>query len=175
MFAASVRSWRDACLLAIGLAATLALGWSRPLPDPAWIGGVTAILAGWRLARARIEPALPLFAGILAGVMVLALKAQEVALPLTVLAAAPAVVTATLAWRRSSFASESMREEALLLVIGLALVTALAPGLADGWQSATGLSAQDNPHVAPMIPAWVLWMTASSAVAGGAFTVWRRS
>lgn len=174
-FAASTRNWRDVCLLTAGFAATLILLWTRSLPDPALVGGTAAVLAGWRLLRARIEPALPFFGGVLAAVMVLALLAQEVAFPLSVLAAAPALVSATLAWRRSSFASEGIRNEALLLVIGLGLVTALAPGIADGWQSATGLSAQENPNVPPMIPGWVLSMTALSAIAGGAFAVWRRS
>jgi hypothetical protein len=174
-FAASVRGWKDVCLLALGLVATVILLRAQPLPDPPLLGGIAAVLAGWRLARPRIQPLLPLFAGVLAATMVLALRTQEVAWPLAALAAAPAVVSATLAWRQGRFAPESMRDEALLLIIALGLVTALAPGLADGWQSATGLSAQENPNGSPAVPVWVLWMTALSAAAGGAFTMWRRS
>ena len=58
------------CLLAAGFSLTIFLFQSQPLPDPAVIGGCSAVLAGWRLMRARIEPALPFFSGVLAATMV---------------------------------------------------------------------------------------------------------
>ena len=148
---------------------------TQPLPDPAFIGGGAGVLAGWSLLRPRVVVVLPLYAGLLAAVMVLALRAQEVAWPLAALAAAPAAVSVMLARSKTHFAPESIRNEALLLVLALGLITAVAPGLADGWQSAAGLSAQDNPNAAPAMPVWVLWMTALAAAGGGVFAMWRRS
>jgi len=174
-FAVSTRGWKDVCLLTAGLASTLMVFWTKPLPDPALVGGTAAVVAGWQLLRARTETALPFFAGVLAALTVLALRAQEIPVAFCVLGILPAVAAAALAGRRRDFASEDTRNEALLLVIALALITALAPGLTDGWQSATGLNMQDNKTLAPMIPGWVLSMAALSAVTGGVFAVWRRS
>lgn len=133
------------------------------------------MFAGWRLLRPRIEFVLPLLGGALAGVMILALRAEELAFPIAVLGAVPAIAAVAFSLRGQSFAPENTRNEALLLVIALGVVTALAPGVMDGWQSATGLTSQENKLEAPMMPVWVLWTAALSAIAGGAFSVWRRS
>jgi hypothetical protein len=62
----------------------------------------------------------------------------------------------------------------LLVVVVLAVVVAVAPAVAAGWQSATALNLQQKEVPSQAVPAWTLFLTLGSAVIGGLYAVWMR-
>lgn len=88
--------------------------------------------------------------------------------------AAPAALSFYWARRNPRFAPAAMREEALLLVMLVGLTAAATPSVLEGWRSASALSHFAAGEVERMLPLWVLLLSATSVVLGGAWSLWRR-
>jgi hypothetical protein len=174
-FASRVRTRWEAGMSLAGFALAAWLT-SANLPDPVWVGTAAAILALGILFRPRFAPMQPVLSGAFAGLLASLVQAQGVpvwaALPC---AAAIPLICAWLASRNPGFAPLPVQEEALLFIGIFGLLTAAAPGIAAGWNSAGGMNLVDNKEVPAAIPTWVLALGSASAAVGGVFAVWRRS
>ncbi len=176
VFASMALGIRGMVLLAAGFALESAAARYTGVPDPIWVGTLTVILAGWALARRKGMVIAPFAGGVLAAVLGTAMHAEGVAaLPAYFLAALPALIAMWLAMRQPNFVSATLHEEALLLILILALITAAAPGITAGWTSALALNLRDNESLRPMMPGWVIGLGCTALALGGVFTVWRRS
>ena len=110
-----------------------------------------------------------LAAAAFAGVWVSVLRAQGLPFGAAVpLAAAPAALGAWLAAVRPGFASDLVREEALLLVGGFGLVVAASSEVAMGWRSGLALAAAPIEESSFAAGAWVPGVVAASVAARGA-------
>jgi len=166
---------RPAIAGGFGLALVLALLAADLLPDPVWTGALTAFAAAFLLLQpgersAWISGA---FAGCLAGTWAGLIEAAGVplwgALPV---ALTPALVCARLRWLRADFASTQVRQEALALIALLALVTASAPSVSAGWESAGVLNTGGSGLAFPGV--WVAGTVLGSFASGAAFAAWKR-
>ena len=89
-------------------------------------------------------------------------------------AVAPPVAACWLAARRGDFAPQALREEALLMVLGVALLVAVTPGVAAGWRSAVALNATAELGGSNLaLPAWALSLSGGAAAVGGLASLWR--
>ena len=165
---------RNLAALAIGFAAASLAVRPSNLPDPAWVGGIVAGIAAAAVLRPRYAALFAATAGILAGIWMPMLEVAGVPLAAAALIAAAAPLCSALFSRDSRFAPLVVREEALLFVLVIAVVVAVAPGVAAGWQSATALNLQQKEVGAQVVPAWTLLLTLGAAAAGGLYTVWMR-
>jgi hypothetical protein len=165
-----------AALLA-GFAAGALLVRAGRAPDVTIVAGGVLIVALWRLAKpgpiARVSSAAA--AGIVAAFWAALFQAQglPLALALPLAAIAPAV-SAAMRSRHAEFAPDELHDEALLLLLVLAAILAVAPGVAAGWQSATALNLADKRVAAPVPPEWTVLMLLCSASLGGAYSLWTR-
>jgi hypothetical protein len=156
--------------------AAFALTARASLPDPVLVGTAVGALALMILFRPRLYVIEPALAGTLAGVLASAIRAQGLPLPVAIAAAcAIPCAAAYFASRDAAFADPEIRDEALVFLAVLGLVTGAAPGIAAGWNSAGGMNVVDNRVLPPAMPAWVLALGGGSAAVGGLFTLWRRS
>ena len=166
---------RGSVAMALGLAATAVFLRPDRLADPGAVGVLVACLALASLVR----PGAMLFAaagsGALAGLWARMLQSAGVAAPVAFVAAAAApVVTLVLMRRRSDFAPPLLRQDALLVVLALAVVVAMAPGIVAGWQSAALLNIRQMEAASPPLPSWTLLVSLGAATLGGLYTVWTR-
>lgn len=147
----------------------------HPAPDIASIAGSILFVSALAIAKPRLLAVQAISAGVLGGAWLSLLRADGV--PLLAAAAAAIALPAVsgyLSSSRASFAPQTLREEAMLLVLALAAAVAAAPALADGWRSAAALNAQ-QPGAAPAaMPGWTLALAASAIGLGGLVSVWRR-
>ena len=161
--------------LALGFAAAAVLALPGRLPDPAWTGGVVVLVAVFQLVRPGQRGLAAVCGGVLAGLWSALLKAQGAPLTLAVgLAAALPAVSTWLTARRPAFAPPALREEALLIVLGLALVVTVAPEVHGGWRSAVALNlgVEDTPREG--VPPWGLLLSGAVLALGGFRSFWRR-
>jgi hypothetical protein len=132
-------------------------------------GGAVTILL-----RPRSVVLAPMLAGALAGVWGMMLAAQDVALALAAPLAAVWPIAAALYARRPGFAPSRMRDEALMVLTVLGTVTAVVPGVQDGWRAAVNLSVQSPAATAMPLPAWTLGVGASALALGALYSLWSR-
>jgi hypothetical protein len=145
------------------------------LPDARWIGGTAAAVAALHIFRPSIRWIGPVYGGILAGVLGVLLQAQGVSVIIAVpLAVAALSVSAYLSDRRSEFAPETLRQEAMLATMILGLTVAVIPGVMAGWQSAIALNREQTDSSNQIIATWVLVLGASSMMLGGLYSLLRR-
>jgi hypothetical protein len=174
-FAASAaRRARELAYMAIGWAA--AVGWTATVgpPAPEVVGSIAFGGALLYLFRPRYAWAAAACGGVLAGVAATLLGLMGA--PRAGSIVATALVVAGVVWlvrRRPAFAPEVVREEALLVIGALGLGVAMLPRVLDGWQAAVNLGAQAEPARA-MVPAWTVFVLATSSVLGGAYSLWSR-
>jgi hypothetical protein len=142
------------------------------VPDPAAIAGFAAIVAGARLYRPGWVM-LPAFCGgVLAASLGAFVATQGVPAALAFGLAALIPVVALVLSRSRAFATESMVEEGVLLVLALGLGSAVGPAVIDGWQSAGSMN-QTADAANRTMPLWVLWTAGTSILIGGAWSLWR--
>jgi hypothetical protein len=166
---------RAMAAMVVGLAVGAA--WTSPgrLPDPVLVGSLTVIAAAVYLFRPRLRLATAAFGGVLAGVMTSLLEVQGVPAVLSpVLAAALLALPAWLAHTRPTFAPELLRDESMLIVSVVALGVAVLPGVLDGWQAATTLSAASERTPAAAVPTWTLGVLLTSSLLGACYSLWSR-
>lgn len=177
VFAATANVKREA-LGTLALGFVLATIFIRPevLPDPRWTGCIVAGVAVLHIFRPHLRwPAL-LCGGALAGFWSALLQIQGLGRgpSLAIAAAIPAVAAGLALWRRD-FAPESLREEAMLVMVVLGLMVAMIPEISEGWRSALALNrADENAQANQVMSGWVLVLSAASVVLGGLYSLLRR-
>ena len=169
--AAPRRTWLVA--VTIGFLAVVMLPGTEPDPEVAGLFG--AIGAIVYLFRPRYAWFGFVLGGALAGMLVkvAALLGGPVVVTTPIVAMGLAI-TVWLARTRPGFATETLREEALLIVCTLGLGVAVLPSVLDGWQAAANLNARMENVAQQAIPAWVLSVVATSTLLGAAYALWSR-
>ena len=136
--------------MAIGFAGGVLTRTAGGLIDAAWVGGLSATVAALELVRPGHFLVTGGAAGVLTALWTSLMQAQG--LPGIGAYAVAATVTCLCAYlpdRRPDFAPILVREEALLGLGALALVVAMAPAIARGWQSALALNVTDGSAATP--------------------------
>ncbi len=169
--ATTVTGRRDIVALIAGFC--VATVWLRP--EPVWVGGMVALVAGIGLGWSRFGPLDAAAAGALAGLWVHVLESYGlpgwIALPL---GAGVPVTAAALAYRSRRFAPLGLREDALLAICVLGLVVAASPALSMGWQSAGTMNLEPGGGVRTAMGPWVPLGLGAVVSLGGLHTLWRR-
>lgn len=148
----------------------------RHVPGVPAAAGLTMAVAIFVLARPQSVLLPALAAGVLSGVIMSMLRAEGV--PLLAAAAAGLSFPAMSAWlsrRQSSFAPETLRGEAALLVLVLAAIVAAAPTVANGWQAAVSLNILDPAARRMAVPNWTVGLAGLALAVSGLFRWWRRA
>lgn len=159
--------------LAAGFGLTTWIESDRAL-DASWTAGLIGLAAAWQLLRPGRAIVMIAASGALAALWASILQAAGVPGLLAVPgAAAVPIVSAYCSARRSRFAPPHLREEALLVIVILAVVAGAAPTVSRGWQSALALSLTvENPSA--LVPTWTMSFVGLSMALGGVWSLWRR-
>ncbi len=162
-----------------GLALALAIPASgippEAIPDARWIGSIAAAVAAIEIFRPNARWIASLCGGALAGLLGLLLQAQGLPFPVGVLlAVAVPSVAAYFSLRRTGFAPEALRQEAMLATLALGVAVAVIPGVTSGWQSALALNRDEVSSSNHIIANWVFLLGAASVALGGLYSLLRR-
>lgn len=176
-FAAS-SSARPLALSAAVAAFCATAWWIAPagVLDVASTSLVAAIGAGWMLVRGVSSTVAGLLAGALAAAWAGLIASQGLPFPVAVgVAAMLPMASAVLHARRVTFAPPSLRDEALLFLLIVAVTTAALPSIQYGWGMAGSLALQsDASQPETSIPGWLAVATLGAAALGGLSTIWSR-
>jgi hypothetical protein len=174
--ATAARRARDLIALAAGFVVAAILASPQRLPDPAWVGVVSAAAAVVILFRPRYAPASAVWGGALGGMLTAMTEVQGLH-PIAAVAVV-AVLAGTPAWlarARPAFAPEILRDEALLGLCVFGLVVAIVPGVTDGWQAAANLTIEPaTPAPSTPVPGWTLALVGTSLALGAVYSLWSR-
>ena len=166
---------RDAAFFGGILAAAAGLIGATRVPDPVWVGTFAALGAAVALWKPGWTWAATASAAMLAAVWIAVLGAQGMPRPAAyVLVLCFAAASSVLAARRPAFAPARLIEEAFVLVTVLAVMLAVAPAIADGWNSASALRALPLNPPAMESSAWVFAVVGGAAILGLIHSLWRR-
>lgn len=172
----AARRISDLTAFAVGFAAAAFMAGPQRLPDPAWVGVVSALMSVGVLFRPRLTIAAAMWGGALGGMLTAMIEVQGLPQPAAV--AAPAALAAATAWLsrvRPSFAPDVLRDDALLAICLMGLVTAVVPGVADGWQAAANLTLEPaSPAPMNPVPAWTVALVGTSTALGILYSLWSR-
>jgi hypothetical protein len=174
--ATAARRVRDLAALAAGFVVAAMVASPQRLPDPAWVGVVSAGAAVVILFRPRYAIASAAWGGALGGMLTAMTEVQGLH-PMGALAAVSvlAVTPAWLARVRPSFAPEVLRDEALLGLCLLGLVVAIVPGVTDGWQAAATLTnVPATPGPTTPVPTWTVALVGTATALGAVYSLWSR-
>lgn len=181
--AASTSTWVSRLCLAIGFVLSAVLVRPERMPDTVTIA-IAAACAAW-LGIARPRNGFVWFfsaiGGFLSGVFSVLVETMGAGRWSAIgMGAGLLLVPAYLAAVAREFAPERVREEALILVLVLALTVAAAPSILAGWTSALSLNmgaAVMNKAAAAerSFPVWVMLTGATSIALGGLYSLWRRN
>jgi hypothetical protein len=173
---AAARRVRDLIALAIGFFVAAIVTSPQRLPDPAWVGVLSAAAAAVVLFRPRVALASAAWGGALGGMLTAMAEVQGLH-PMAAVGA-PALVAAIAAWlarARPAFAPDVIRDEAMLAICLLGLVVSVVPGVIDGWHSAANLTIEPAaPGPTIPLPAWTLVVVGTSTALGAAYALWGR-
>ena len=147
-------------------------------PSTSAVAMVVAIVAALELVRPPPQPFAIALAGWLAGVWSAVLQVQGMPLAVAIVVAGtlPAA-SGYLRRQRPAFAPAALREEALLFLVILGVVSAAAPGIAAGWRAAGNLNMHSGEAVASAtagMPLWTLVVASAALLTGGLFSLWSR-
>jgi hypothetical protein len=167
---------RELIGLATGFVVATIIATPQRLPDPAWVGVVSAGAAVVILFRPRYAIACAVWGGALGGMLTAMTEVQGLH-PIAAIAAvaALAAIPAWLARVRPAFAPEVLRDDALLGICVMGLVVAIVPGVTDGWQAAANLTiepATSGPTTP--VPAWTLALVGTATALGAVYSLWSR-
>jgi hypothetical protein len=154
--------------------------WTRPLPDAATLATVVACASALSLVRPGAAltlvrvPSAAIAAGASSAALATLLRTHGMPhAPALLASVLPVGASWLLSRGHDLFAPTSIVEEGLLLILVVALLAAVVPGLADGWQSATILNtAEHSTTEGPRL--WMWGLSASALVAGALRATWRR-
>ncbi len=169
------RGWRTRLGFLGGfLIAVLGFGADR-FPQPGWIAITVAIVAALTLWKPAWSVAMVVCGGLLAGLWISVLQLQGLPfVPALVVGVAMPAVSAFFSMRRPDFATQTLREESLILLIVLGLAVAMVPEVTAGWRSALELKAVPLGVESPDGVAWVFLVGGACALFGGMYSLWRR-
>jgi hypothetical protein len=174
--AAAARHVRELVALAGGFVVAAIVASPQRLPDPAWVGVVSAGAAVVMLFKPRYAMASAAWGGAVGGMLTAMTEVQGLH-PMAAMAAV-AALAATPAWLsrvRPSFAPEVLREEALLGLCLFGLVVAIIPGVTDGWQAAANLTIEPaTPGPTIPVPTWTLALVGAAMALGAVYSLWSR-
>jgi hypothetical protein len=106
------------------------------------------------------------------------LTVQGLPLPISIAIASGVLLLASrLAKRRPGFAPLALREEALVVLLAVALVVSLAEGVGTGWGSALALNADPAAFEASPgagLSSWIVGVMLASGVLGAVYSMWMR-
>jgi hypothetical protein len=174
--ATAARRGRDLIAFAAGFAIAAIVTTPQRLPDPAWVGVVSAGAAVALLFRPKLAMACAAWGGALGGMLTAMTEVQGLA-PIAAVAA-PALLAAAGVWLtrvHPRFAPDALRDEALLLVCLLGLVVSIMPGVIDGWQAAANLTIEPatTGPVSPL-PMWTVALVGTATALGAVYALWSR-
>ena len=174
--ATASRRVRDVMALAIGFVVATIVASPQRLPDPTWVGVVSAGAAMVVLFRPRFAVVAAAWGGALGGMLTAMTEVQGLH---SAASAGPVVVLmATTVWLtrlRPTFAPGVLCDEALLAVCVLGLVVAVVPGVIDGWQAAANLTVEPaTPGPSTPIPTWTLAIVGTATALGAVYSLWSR-
>jgi hypothetical protein len=172
--AAAAHRVRDLIALAIGFVLAAIAASPQRLPDPTWVGVISAAAAMVVLFRPRFSVLAAAWGGALGGMLTALIEVQGLHPAASI---GPIVVLiATVVWltrMRPAFAPDALRDEALLAVSLLGLVVAVMPGVMDGWQAAANLTIEPATQVETTpIPAWTLTLVGTATALGAVYSLW---
>jgi hypothetical protein len=173
--AVAAHSARLLAATALGYAAASALSGPDRSLDPEIAGLVAAAGTLVYLFRPRHDWLAAAAGGALAGMFVDLLVVAGAPFTASLLLTALLMFgTVWLARTRPAFASEALREEALLVICLIGLVVAVLPSVLDGWQAAANLNVRAENEVTRVIPVWTLTVVAMSMLCGVLYSLWSR-
>jgi hypothetical protein len=174
--ATAARRTRDLLALAAGFIVAVVIAGPQHLPDPAWVGVVTAAAAVVLLFKPRLAIAAAMWGGALGGMLTAMIEVQGLH-PIAAVAA-PAALAATTAWLtrvHPAFAPDVLRDDALLGICLMGLVAAIVPGVSDGWQAAANLTIEPaSPAPMNPVPTWTVALVGTSTALGILYSLWSR-
>ena len=167
---------RDVTALAVGFVLATIVARPQRLPDPLWVGALSAGVAIAVLCRPRFAVLAAGWGGALGGMLTALTEVQGV--PAAASVGPVVVLIATVVWLtrlRPSFAPDPLRDEALLAITLLGLVVSVMPGVIDGWQAAATLTIEPatSGPVTP-VPAWTLTLVGTATALGAVHALWSR-
>jgi len=167
---------RDLAALAAGFVIAVIIASPQRLPDPGWVGVVSAAAAVVILFRPRYAMASAAWGGALGGMLTAMTEVQGLH-PIAAVAGV-GVLAATPAWLarvRPSFAPDVLRDESLLGLCVFGLVVAIMPGVIDGWQAAANLTIEPaTPSATIPVPTWTLTLVGTAMAVGAVYALWSR-
>jgi hypothetical protein len=174
--AAAARHVSHLAAAAAGFVAAALIASPQRLPDPAWVGVVSAGAALVILFRPRFAIASAAWGGALGGMLTAMVEVQGLH-PIAAIVA-PALLATSAAWLarvRPAFAPDLLRDEALLAICLVGLVVAIVPGVTDGWQAAANLTiAPATPAPVTPMPVWTLALVGTATALGAVYSLWSR-
>ena len=166
---------RPMTALAAGVIAGV-LWWSpERVPDAAETGILTSLAVALYLFRPRLRLVAAAFGGVLAGMLSALVEMYGISPNVSPLAGIALVaVPIWLARTRPAFAPELLRDEAMLMIGLVGLGVAILPGVLDGWQAATNLSAATERVATASLPMWTLLLLLTTSSCGAFYSIWSR-
>jgi hypothetical protein len=172
--AATKRSVVGLCFVGAFALTALWTGLER-VPNLSFVGTTVVIVGTLQLARSGFFPLTATSAGILSAVWISVLRTQGLGLILAViLAVGVPAVSMLLALRAPMFAPVPMFEEALLLLVSLAIVTAASPVIQSGWETARALNVPYAGGENTVSASGVFWVGTAAIGLGGCYGFWWR-
>jgi hypothetical protein len=181
IFAASTRQLGQGLYWLAGflLAGFLVGAWSGPnigylLLDPAQVATVLVLAALLKFQTSRFDIALLVFSGLIAAIWANSLILSGYpGLPVTAVVVVLSALTVGCSVYRKEFVTEKLLDEALLILLLMALFIAIVPAAIAGWQSASGLQGLDASQGGTAINGGVLVIVLAFAVLGGVYKKWK--
>ena len=169
------RDARCAAALLVGFLPPTAFVLSGLSVEPAVHGICVAFWAGTLLAKPHLHVTGAVGAGVLAALG--AAQATSAGAPAAAAIGAFALIpaaSATFSARRRTFAPAPLREEALLIVLGMGVIAAATPILSNGWRTARALQTRTGALEVQTPPYWVMGIAALALGAGVSVSLGRQ-
>lgn len=144
------------------------------LIDPTHVATVLALAAFAVLHKRKWRSAGVVFGGMLAAVWINGLSATGYPwLPVVIAVCLVSILTFSSAIARQGFVSTQLRDEALIIVIGVSLVVSIVPTAISGWQTAASLQTLGASQDETYSGVGVLILTFACVVVGGIYAKWK--
>lgn len=174
-FATAATDRRTLVAVPVGFIPALAWIAAGYRPGSGAIGLLAASVAAFALLRPASTTPVALAAGVLAACWAWFLASTGLPMVIAVAIAVALLAVAANAARRPGFVEPTVRDEALLMICGLAIVVSIAPDLLDGWRSAAALNVgSSSVPIGRAGGTWVVIVSTTALVLGSGWTVFAR-